>query len=65
MAIDYASLVGFVDETNSMAQLVEEKFKLDERQQLKLKSIVVNVNLSNHHTEHLRNLSKLIINPLT
>ena len=29
MAIDYASLVVFVDDTNSMAQLVEEKFKLD------------------------------------
>ena len=43
MAIDYASHVGFVDETNSMAKLVEENLTLDERQQLKLKSMIINV----------------------
>jgi len=40
MTIDYASLVGFVDEVPSMAQLVRDNLTLDERQQMKLKSIV-------------------------
>jgi hypothetical protein len=40
MTIDYASLVGYVDEASSMAQLVRDKLTLDERQQMKLQSIV-------------------------